>query len=297
MMKKILVVAAMATFAASAFAQATVYGRVSTYVDNTKTGTAAGATNITGDSSRIGFSVNEDLGRGMSARVVVETSVASDNPKTGASTQLGDRQSTVGLANALGTVDLGRKEHAMFLTLKAADPFATIYGSSAVDVHNKRDSRIGDGVFLTTGARGVGVAYDRSQDSTISNIQSFSVGGNVGPARLSFARWEQGVEKTDLYTAVGKFNNTTLYYAHSQSQGAAAATNRKGNSVAVRQQLGSFAVKASYGENNADVSAYSVGGEYNLSKRTDVMVALRNVSGATASADVKQYGVGLVHRF
>lgn len=296
-MKKLLVVAALASMAFAATAQTTVYGRISTYVDNTKTGTASAVNSVVGDSSRIGFSVNENLGQGLSARVIVETAFASDDPKTGASTQLGDRQSTVGLASKVGTVDLGRKEHAMFMTLKAADPFATIYGSSMIDVHNRRDSRIGDGVFLTTGARGLGVAYDHGQTATGANIQSFSLGYTVGPVRASFARWEQGVEKTDLYTAVGKFNNTTLFYAHSESQGAAAATNRKGDSLAVRQQLGQFAVKASYAKNNASVTSYSVGGEYNLSKRTDLMVAFRNVDGATASTDVKQYGVGLVHRF
>lgn len=297
MMKKILVAAAVAALAASASAQTTIYGRISNYVDNTKTGTAAAVNSVVSDSSRIGFSVTEDLGKGLSARVVVETAIFSDDPKAGADTKFGDRQSTVGLAGKLGTIDLGRKEHAMFLTLKAADPFATIYGSSIVDVHNRRDSRIGDGVFVTTGAKGVNFAYDHGQNPTTTNIQSYSVGGNAGPVRVNFARWEQGVEKTDLYTAVARMGQTTFYYAHSDSQGAAAATNSKGDSVAVRQQLGQFAVKASYGKTNKDVTAYTIGGEYNLSKRTDLMVAVRNVEGATASADVKQYGVGLVHRF
>ena len=294
MMKKILVGAALATMAVTAFAQATVYGRISTYVDSTKTGTAASVSSVVSDSSRIGFSITENISRDLTARVVIETAIASDNAKTGSDTQLGDRQSTVGLTSRLGSVDLGRKEHAMFLSLKAADPFSTIYGSSMIDVHNKRDSRIGDGVFLGTNVRGVGVAYDHGQNTVGGNIQAFSMAGNVGPARLSFARWEQGIEKTDLYTAVGKFNNTTLYYAHSDSQGVEAATNRKADSVAIRQQIGKYAVKAGYGQNNANIKSYSVGGEYNLSKRTDVLVAVRSVEGAT---DVKQYGIGLTHRF
>lgn len=296
-MKKIVIAAVLAAASLGAIAQVTVYGRVGTYVDSTKTGTAASASSITSDSSRIGFSAQENINRGLAATVVIETTVLSDDAKAGATTQLGDRQTTIGLVSKMGSVDLGRKEHAMFLTLKAADPFATIYGSSLVDIHNKRDSRIGDGVFLGTSVRNVGVAYDRGQSTVGGNIQSFSIGTNVGPARLSFARWEQGVEISDLYTAVGKFNNTTVYYAHSENKGAAAATNRTGDSVAVRQQVGSFAVKASYGQTNTDIKAYSVGGEYNLSKRTDILVALRTVDGATASTDAKQYGIGIVHRF
>lgn len=295
-MKKIVIAAVLAAASLGAIAQVTVYGRVGTYVDSTKAGTAASASSITSDSSRIGFSVQETISPALTARVVIETTVLSDDAKAGATTQLGDRQTTIGLANKMGSVDLGRKEHAMFLTLKAADPFATIYGSSLVDVHNKRDSRIGDGVFLGTSVRNVGVAYDRGQSTVGGNIQSFSIGTNIGPARLSFARWEQGVEISDLYTAVGKFNNTTVYYAHSENKGAA-ATNRTGDSVAVRQQVGSFAVKASYGQTNTNIKAYSVGGEYNLSKRTDILVALRTVDGATASTDAKQYGIGIVHRF
>jgi predicted porin len=52
--------------------------------------------------------------------------------------------------------------------------------------------------------------------------------------------------------------------------------------------------KVSYGTRSlGDVKAYNLGADYALSKNTAISVAYRNVN----SADTKQMGVGLTHRF
>ena len=109
-MKKIAIATLLAATTLVATAQVSVYGKISEFADNTKTGTVK-VNSLVNDSSRFGIKAEEKLGHGLSARVVVETSVVADDPKVGAATQLGDRQSTIGLTSKFGTVDLGRKEH------------------------------------------------------------------------------------------------------------------------------------------------------------------------------------------
>jgi predicted porin len=109
-MKKIVLATVLALSAVAASAQVTVYGRLTEFVDSTKTGTVK-VNSLVNDASRIGVRAEEKLGGGLSARVVVETSVAADDPRAGAATQLGDRQSTIGVVSKFGSLDLGRKEH------------------------------------------------------------------------------------------------------------------------------------------------------------------------------------------
>jgi predicted porin len=86
-------------------------------------------------------------------------------------------------------------------------------------------------------------------------------------------------------------------FTHSDNKSAAAGETKKGDMIGASQALGAFVAKASYGKTNTNVKAYSVGGDYNLSKRTAVGVAYRNVDMVATKSDVKQIGVGLTHLF
>jgi predicted porin len=291
---------ALATTAASA--QVTVYGRLSEFVDSTKTG-ATTVKSLVNDSSRIGFKVEEKLGTGLTARVLVETSVAADDPKTGASTQLGDRQSTVGLASKLGNVDLGRKEHSEYLTMKAADPFGgATYASVSTDVINDRSKRIGDGVFLGTTVGPVSVAYDRSMYTAPATVEatSWSLGGNIGPVTTAVSRFASGTDYTNLVTVSGNVAGLTL--STIQSTDKTGAVETKGQLYGITAPINNaVSVKGSYGIktglSTGDVKAYNVGVVYAFSKRTNALVAYRNVDASGTTNDVKQFGIGLTHSF
>ena len=293
-MKKLLVTAALLATTALASAQTSVYGRMNATVDNTKVGGVT-TDSIVNDISHIGVSVKEDLGGGLSARAVIETSIGSQDPVNSAPTQLGDRQSTVGLASKFGSLDLGRNVHGLFTTVGAGDSFNALYGSIAGDVHNLRGLRLSNGMFArVTALPGVTLGADRTYTAVGQEATVYSVGGKIGPVNAGVAQFEQGSEKSTVASASAKFGNTGVFYSFSDNKG---VDTFRGNLVGASQKMGPYTVKASYGKTNNDVTAYNVGAEYALSKRTDLLVSYRNVDKAGSDADIKQVGVGVTHRF
>lgn len=293
-MKKLIVTAALLATTGLAVAQTTVYGRMNATVDSTKTGSVK-VDSIVNDISHIGFRVQEDLGRGLSARAVIETGITSQDPVNGTNTQLGNRQSTVGVAGKLGSVDIGRNVHGVFTTVADGDSFGALYGSIAGDVHDLRGLRMSNGVFArATVIPGFSVGMDRTHTATGTDAVVYSVTGKVAGVAVGVANFEQGAEKSTVASASLRRGNTGVFYSYSDNSGAA---NSKGNLVGVSQKMGAVTVKAGYGWTDRDVKAYNVGAEYAFSKRTDLLVSYRSVDAVAASADVKQIGVGITHRF
>jgi predicted porin len=292
MMKKILVTTVLATTAMVASAQVSLSGKISEWVDTTKTGVVSTTNMVMEPTSNIAFTAQEKLRSGMTARAVVETSL-SGNTITGEGTQLGDRQRTVGLSSRLGSIDLGRNVHSQFLAVTSNDAFGTLYGSVAGDVHNLRGLRLDNATFVSANlGKNFSVSHDRSQDA--GGATSFGAEVKFGAVKANVARFEQGVERSDVIGARSTFGATTVFYSHSDNKGAAAS---KGNLVGAAHRMGSMTVKASYGTTNKDVTAYALGVDYAFSKRTEVGVVYRNVDRVASANDVKQIAVGLTHRF
>ena len=301
-MKKIALATLLAATTMVASAQVTVYGRLSEFVDSTKTGTTK-VNSLVNDSSRIGVKVEEKLGAGLTARVILDTSVAADDPKAGSTTQFGDRQSTVGISSKVGSIDLGRKEHSEYITMKNADPFAgATYASVSPDVINIRDKRMGDGTFLATGFGPVAITYDRSMYTAPATLEatSWSLGGKLGPVTAAVARFASGTDYTNVVTLAGKLGGLELSTIQSEDKAGTVATKGHlyGATLPVSNMVslkGSYATKT--GLAAGEVKAYNVGFNYNFSKRTNVLVAYRNVNAGGTANDVKQFGIGLAHSF
>jgi len=295
-MKKLLLVLA-ATVATAVSAQTTVYGRINATVDSTKTGSTT-VNSLVNDISHIGVRVTEDLGSGLKARATLETAVGTQDPTGSAATQLGDRQSTVGLAHNFGSVDVGRNVHSQFLAVSNNDAFGTLYGSVAGDIHNLRGLRLSNGAFVTVSPiKNVTATYDRTYTGIGTEASAYSITGKLGPVTGTVARYEAGVEKSTVVGASAAFGSTAVFYSRSENESATAGQTKKGDLVGVTQSLGKFIAKASYGQADNNVKAHSVGVDYLFSKRTSAGVAYRNVDAATATTDIKQIGVGLTHLF
>lgn len=298
-MKKIAIAAALAVTSLVASAQVTVSGKVSQWVDSTSTGGNKVTAMPLEPTSNIGFTAREDLGNGLSARAVVETSLRGNTVDGSNNTQLGDRQSTVGLANRLGSVDLGRNVHSQFLAVSNNDPFNTLYGSVAGDVHNLRGLRFSNGTFISVSPiAGMTATYDRSNNAPgQADATAASVSGRLAMINATAAVYESGAEKSTVVGANTKFGNTTVSYVHSDNQSLTVGETKKGDLVGVAHKIGAYTAKASYGRTNTEVKAYNLGVDYALSKRTEVGVAYRNVNLAGTSQDIKQIGAGLTLRF
>ena len=296
-MKKVLLALTLAV-AGVASAQVGIYGRVGTYYDNTKTGTST-VQSMANDLSHFGIRATEDLGGGLKARATYETNIQANSPDTGTSTQFGDRQSTVGLANKMGSIDLGRSVHTHFLAISDNDPFGTLIGSSAADVHNLRGLRFSNAAFTSVNFGNVTANYDRSTGAvgTAADPYAASLIAAVGPAVLTYARYESGTETSDVLAARAKFGATTVYGIASDNKGVTANTNR-GQLIGASHNLGGpVTLKASYGRIENGIKSYNVGAEYAFSKKTYAQVLYRNVEGTSAAGDIRQVAGGLVVQF
>lgn len=293
-MKKIALATLLAATTMVASAQVSISGKVAEFVDSTKTG-AVRTTSIAGEpTNNITVSATENLGGGLKARVVLDTSIGA-NTINGNGTQMGDRQGTVGLASGAGSVDVGRNVHSEFLAITSNDVFGTMYGSVAGDVHNLRGLRVSNGVFATLSpVKGVTVSYDRTQGATGTDATSYGVNTSFAGVGITAARFEQGTETSTVVGLSTKVAGTRLTYTHSDDKG---VVNSKGDLIGAARAFGALTAKASYGRTNQDVKAYSVGVGYAFSKRTDLEVAYRNIDKTGTSLDVTQVGVGVIHRF
>jgi predicted porin len=296
-MKKILVLAALvaATFAASA--QVTIYGRVAEYIDHTTVGGVT-TNKMVDDATRIGFTVTESLGNGLTANFKLETAVAGNDPTVAAATQLGSRQSTVGLSNASGSVDFGRKNHSYYQTIVNYDVFGMDYGTITTDINNVRGRRTSNGAFASYTFGPVTVSADRSFSGAADEGSSISATGTLGPVQTTLAHYELGQSKSTMLAGKGAVLGATMSVSYSLDTDLGVDT--RGSLIAASYPLAGTPVKlkAAYGVKTGDnierVTAYSLGAAYALSKRTSVNVAYRNVND---TIDIQQLGIGLSHSF
>lgn len=293
-MKKIAIATLLVASTMVATAQVRLSGKVSEFVDNTKVGAVSKTSLVADPTSNITFSASEKIG-GLTASVVLDTSLAANDPIGGADTKFGNRQSTVGLSSKVGSIDLGRNLHSHFLAITNNDAFGTLYGSIAGDIHNVRGVRVSNGTFFALKPiMGVTATYDRTHNGVGTEASSYSASASMFGVNAVVAQYTQGIEKSTVIGASAKLGSAKVFYTHSDDKGVVAST---GDLVGISQQFGAVTTKASYGKTNTDVKAYALGADYNLSKRTIVGATYRNVDAVGTASDIKQVGVGVTHRF
>jgi predicted porin len=295
-MKKIALATLLATTVAIASAQVTVSGKIGEYIDSTKTGSTTVKSMVAEPTSSIKFSASEVLGGGLTASVVVDTKLTANDPKS-VDTQLGDRQSTVGLANKLGSIELGRNTHGVWNTISGTDVFAGFYGTISEDVHNAQGKRLSNATFITVAPlQNLNGSYARD---TVTEATTYTIGSSLGPVSASFARYELGTTKSDVVGAKGQLLGARLGLLYSSDTVAGVTTH--GTSIGAAYAITSpVTLKATYGTRTGGagkVNAYNIGAEYAFSKRTMAQLVYRNVNKPGATADITEYGIGMVHSF
>jgi predicted porin len=312
MFKKLLAVGLLAT-AVGAQAQTNVLassnvqigGRISQYFTNNTSAGSAKATQIDSNTSNIFFRGTEDLGGGLKASFMIDTSIAADNPASADASKFGDRQSTVGLSNKFGSIDMGRKDNAMFQYGKSRfDAFAVLpLFSAANKTHAYRSNRIGNGIFLEAKpVEGVIVGYQngQSESATVEDTQVFyTVLNPVKDLHLGAFRYTTaGTDETTLLNAAYTLPTKTRVFA-GYSQDKISNVDYKAWSLsALHPVTTKVDFKIGYGVKDVvDQKTATVGFAYNLSKRTAVDVAYQNQDAPAKANRAQRYGVGLTHRF
>lgn len=285
-MKKLVIATTLIAAAIGAQAQTAVYGAVG-QVLSTATSNGVSTTGLVNDGSRLGIKSTEKL-KGMTARAVIETDV------DGAAT-FGNRQLTVGLSGALGSVDLGRATHGAYKAIAGADPFGDSYGSVVGAIHNTRGQRLGNAVFVTAAPiAGVSLSLDRG---TAAGANPYSVAAQTTVMGLSVnAAYFSGADQSTHVLAASKTLKTGTQVSVSHSRSDDAGVKTQGTLFGVAQPLGTTPVtaKASWGTASNDVTAYNIGATYALSKRTSVEAVYSKVD---AAVDTSKFGVGIYHTF
>ncbi len=291
-MKKIVIATMLAAASIVATAQITVSGNLRPFLDNT-TVAGSNSNSMKSDSSRIGISASETLGGGLTARAMIETSVAATNPVSGSETKFGDRQTTVGLSSNVGSIDIGRKFNSHFLAITSNDVFGTAYGSIAGDIHNLRTIRSGDAIFVTAGAGNFSGSIDRTVTIGTEST-SYSAVGVLGPVLATIAVFESGTAKSTMIAGQTSVLKLKTYVSYSMDKDNAVESTGTLVGASMPISTSPLTAKISYGTKSVgDVKAYNVGADYALSKRTALSVAYRNVTGS----DTKQTGIGVTHQF
>lgn len=303
-MKKLVIATLLAAATGAVSAQTVeVSGYFREFITSTKTGTAGSINGVTADApSSITFKGTEDLGGGLKARFVLQTGVTADAPTTGADTQLGNFQSTVGFANDLGSIDMGRQKHAYRLVYDAVDPFLVATFSSQNKVHNVQGSRLNNTIYTQVNLGPVIAKYDHGFSETAGTAATktgtlsttvLGVTGTVGFYEDDSASKNKGTNAS-LATTLA----TGTRIAGVVSRDTTTTTTANAWSVAGVHPVGKVDLKASYGEKDlGGVKAYTVGAAYNFSKRTNIEVAHMKVSADSASNESRVTGVGVNHRF
>ena len=307
-MKKTLVaVAALAASAAFAQSSVTLYGVADAYVGVEKLGGGKNQAVVQDGGlspSRLGVSVKEDLGAGLSAFAVIER---GHNLDTGAGA--GTRKSVVGLSGDFGSVSLGQQDTPLadvvlgFVDAQGEGAFSAVSASAKFTPAG--------GYALNGAARGFAnsVRYDTPNFdgfSAAAQVASSEVGGrdyafNVtyanGPLGAAFAYQNdnRNAAKTAVVGGYYDFGAAKLNLGYSRES--VAGTKEFSAGVTVPVDAFTFVGQVANTKVGGVKSlAFGLEGRYALSKRTTGYAGLVTEKTKPGARE-QRFGVGLRHVF
>lgn len=321
-MKRSIALAALATLASgAALAQSTVtvYGRLNTSIERQKNITSTeNVTVLQNNGSRIGFKGTEDLGGGLKAGFALEHRFNVDNGASTNGTAFwgGAGQSEVNLSGNFGMVRLGHyTSEAYFATSDVVDmlnhgtgtssdalykylgndsnkvayrtpTFSGLTGELGVSLGEGNTSRITDlAVNYGAGPLGVGFGYEKVSDGPSANSGDSQFGVR---ANYEFGPFLVGGYVQRYKNDAADANKTIWRLAGMYTMGAAelhlafgGAGKLESNGVVVEEKA----------------TQWTVGGNYNLSKRTKLFAFYNKVNVSNTDADPQALAVGVRHNF
>ena len=309
------VLALLGSTAAFAQSSVTLYGRVNTTVERQEVGNVK-TTGLFNNASRFGFKGTEDLGGGLKAGFQLESGFNSD---TGASaTTFFGRQSEVNLSGGFGAVRLGR-----FI---AGSYLAT---ADYISMHNHDTGSSSDAFYAYVMPDANKIAYRTptfgglTVDAAVA-LHEQAVGGknaydlaanyNLGALALGAGYSKQGDVNQFAVRALYTFGAFTVggYVQRDDSAYVANGGNRNTFRLAGAYNMGASEFHVNVGRageyknlNDSDSTQYTLGYNYNLSKRTKVYGYYTHVNNSrnasyqsgVAGADFSSVAVGVRHNF
>ena len=309
------VLALLGSTAAFAQSSVTLYGRVNTTVERQEVGNVK-TTGLFDNNSRFGFKGTEDLGGGLKAGFQLESGFNSD---TGASaaTFFG-RQSEVNLSGGFGTVRLGNF-------------FPESYYATAdyVSMHNHDTGNSSDAFYAYVMPSANKIAYRTPSfggltvDAAVAlheqvtggkNAFDLAVNYNLGALALGAGYSKLGDVNQFAGRALYTFGAFTVGGYIQRDEDAFRANGGKRNTfrLAGAYNLGASEFHVNVGRageykniNDSDATQYTVGYNYNLSKRTKVYGYYTRINNGANSLNwavptgdnFSSFAVGVRHNF
>ena len=313
------VLALLGSTAAFAQSSVTLYGRVNTTVERQEVGNVK-TTGLFNNASRFGFKGTEDLGGGLKAGFQLESGFESD---TGASAKtFFGRQSEVNLSGGFGTVRLGNF-------------FPESYYATAdyVSMHNHDTGNSSDAFYAYVMPKANQIAYRtpsfggltidaavalHEQAVGVKNAYDLAANYNLGALALGAGYSKQGDVNQFAARALYTFGAFTVGGYVQRDEDAFVANGGKRNTfrLAGAYNLGASEFHVNVGRAgeykntpDSDATQYTVGYNYNLSKRTKVYgyyTRINNSRAGTygfnqvpvgAGVDSNTLAVGIRHNF
>jgi predicted porin len=262
MQKKLIALAVAGLASTAAFAQSnvTVYGVVDTYAgrfsgDGVNTTTAVNSGGLAG--SRLGFKGVEDLGNGLKALFVLEYAIGNDTT-TGPTTA---RQQMVGLTGGFGTAVAGRLQTAGYDF--SAD--TNVLHGTAI---NPENSVTASQLITASSRANNAIAY------ISPNFSGFTVALNH--ARVTEQRYSGDADETTATLGSVKYANGPLLVTAIYDEIAGVAQGTTGSSTNVRE----WGLGGSYDFGVATVKANYISTKYKLTSGDDTTDKTWTISGA-----------------
>lgn len=307
MQRKLLIAAATALVAGSAFAQSTteIYGRLNLSVERQDAG-GSNNTVVQDNSSRIGLRGTEDLGGGLKAGFVIEHGFSADTGSA-AGTFWG-REATLSLSGGFGTLRVGN------LAASAAY-FAT---ADYVSMHNHDTGTSSDALYGFVGIIGtmnnaisytsptfsgvnIEVQYGLDEKKKADSPLSIAANYDAGPLHLGFGYESYDGLKSTAVRVLYELGAFTVGGYYEKGGGDASYNNIR---LAGMYAMGASEFHVNYGTrgdtndiNGTGANQMTLGYNYNLSKRTKVYAFYTRLDTDFAGADFNSLAVGIRHNF
>lgn len=324
-MKKTLVaVAALAASAAFAQSSVTLYGVADAYFGSEKIDGVTSQTVVNSgglSQSRIGVSVKEDLGAGLSAFAIIEQGVNLDQGNSN-----GARKSVVGLSGGFGAVSLGAQATPLndavenVIDAQGNSAFSAVTSAIAGDVANaggiqtqytnsvRYDTPNFDGF---TAAVQVGFDEDKvAGGPSAGRGVSMNLGYANGPVAVVLAYQNDKAsgataEKTLALGGSYDFGVAKLNLGYGRADNVIGTNNGRLVSVGVTVPVDAFTFVGQYAQGKVSNIAgssksFALEGRYALSKRTTAYAGYNSTKdniGGGADFKTNRFGVGVRHVF
>ena len=321
MKKTILALAASAAASAFAADSVTIYGIADSWFGQSEGSSGVSQTVVQSgglSASRLGFSIKEDLGDGLSAFAVIEDGLGLDDGTKGAQ----GRKYVVGLSGDFGAVSLGRQ----------TTPYEDFYTKTFYTMDSAFDGMKSGG--RTTGYTHAarvdnGVRYDSPKFGGFTASVHLGLGENKGAAISATqnqglsARYADGpivvglayrkdeaqsggiiTDKTNTVVAGSyDFGVAKVNLGYNMASRSGALPDEKAYNAGVVVPFGAFSLAGQIGQSKVDsggakTKSYGLEGRYALSKRTTLYAGAgqSKISGAT-NPNRRNIGLGIRHTF